>query len=52
MQVSGRCQPAARLWTDIQLCHLCSDCCQISPSICVLRLDICREYKSSAYALF
>ena len=50
-QVSGRRQPAAGLWIDVQLCHLCSDCCQISPSICVLWFNLCRESKSSACAL-
>ena len=49
--MSGRCQPAARLWTDVQLCHLCSDCCQIPPSIRMLWFNICREFKSSACAL-
>ena len=51
LQAAGRCQPAARPWTDIQLCHLCSDCCQISPGVCVLWLNVCREDTFSAYAL-
>ncbi len=49
--MSGRRQPAAGLRIDVQLCHLCSDCCQISPSICVLWFNLCREVKSSACAL-